>query len=237
MIQKIINEYIRDKYESREKKNPITLSQLGKCIRQLVLKFRATKPCLDFTNRQLRVFEMGNLVEQFTMNALKKKQVLIEEQIPVEYRGYKGVADGIAYDEFMKEQYLFDVKSVHSMKFNYLDKVGPDEGYCYQLVSYWLGLREQGRDISYVPRLVYLSKDDMRIKEIDISVNGWKDKIDQKIDLIDKCKEREDLPPEKEKINWECFSTGKGGCKAWCRWIKNCSRVYSQYLNSGGKEI
>ena len=39
----------------------------------------------------------------------------------------------------------------------------------------------------------------------------------------------------KEEINWECYSKGKGGVKAWCRWISNCPRICKKYLEDGGE--
>jgi len=234
-IQNEIDTYLAEQRDNQPPRSAISASNLGSCIRKLLLAHKGYEP-IPFEARTLRVFEAGNLFEDFALNILEKKNMIAYRQLAVEYRGITGTLDAVLIDPDTGELILIDTKSVHSKKFHYLN-AKLDENYAMQLSLYWLGLQELKLEkLSKIPRLAYISKDDLCIKEIGVPVNGWKAKIDTKIDLIEKWKDKEELPPPKEERNWECFS-GKGSAtKAWCRHILSCSR-YQEYLANGGKEL
>ena len=248
-IQNEIDTYLAEQRDNQPPRSAISASNLGSCIRKLLLAHKGYEP-IPFEARTLRVFEAGNLFEDFALNILEKKNMIAYRQLAVEYRGITGTLDAVLIDPDTGELILIDTKSVHSKKFHYLN-AKLDENYAMQLSLYWLGLQKAiktpnkgirklildvAEKLKSVPRLVYISKDDLCIKEIGVPVNGWKAKIDTKIDLIEKWKDKEELPPPKEERNWECFS-GKGSAtKCWCKYILSCSR-YQEYLANGGKEL
>src|SRR3972149_2626436 len=139
-----------------ENKRPeeISLSQIGKCNRQLIMSERKYSK-IEFTERQLRVFAAGYLYEKFALDLYEQAGYILKRQIPTAYKGIKGTADAIL--TYATETILIDVKSVHSRKFLYLGNE-VDEGYCYQLISYYLGLEKEYKFTSF-PKIVYISKD------------------------------------------------------------------------------
>jgi hypothetical protein len=229
-IQQIIDDDLQE--NRKERTGEVSMSGLGSCIRKLMMQERKYE-AIPFDGRQLRVFAMGFMIEKFVLDKLEAKGYIFKRQESTEYRGIKGTSDAIIIDSDNKKT-LIDTKSVHSMKFNYLDKGETDPNYAMQLWGYQLGLQEK-YDLSPLPSLVYISKDDWRIARIPVPKGNWQEQVDTKIDKVNFWRGLEELPPEKEVINWECFSgTGKK-CRAWCRYIKHCPKVYKRYIEAGGK--
>ena len=232
MLQNIIDEHIAE--NRKEHTNDITLSQLGKCARMLILK-QNNAPHTDFDARTLRVFECGFIFESFVADILQAKNKIVAAQIPCEYMGFKGTADLIVYDEVEKQNVLYDIKSVNSQKFHYLDKGELDEGYAMQVSAYNLALTSEYK-LGNIARLCYVSKDDLCLKEVGVTVEKYREKIDCKITLLKKHivdkTIPDELPQEKEdgKTEWQCFShTGKNKSKIWCNFIQNCPEICKIY--------
>jgi len=232
-IQAAIDEYIASTRKEREPR--ISMSGLGNCMRKLILTERKAKH-FDFDARNYRVFAMGFQVEEFVLKSLRAKGIVFKEQEAVEYRGITGTYDAILRDDESDALTLIDVKSVHSMKFNYLNKEGVDKNYAMQLWGYQKALEGKYK-LSHIPRIFYVSKDDLRIEDLGVPRSDWGDKVDAKIDEIEKWRASDDLPPEKKERDWECFVCNKkSGTKAWCRYISNCPVMYKEYQDKGGKQ-
>jgi hypothetical protein len=239
-IQSIIDNHIKAEFEKRERLKEVSLSQIGKCIRQLILNYKGYEP-IPFNERQLRIFAVGYIFEKFILDILEKEGYLLKRQEPTEYKGIKGTCDGILLDKEASENILFDVKTVHSRKFQYLDNGEVDEMYHYQLMSYYSGLSTVLK-LSATPRIFYVSKDDLLLKEIGVATTSdWKDKIDKKIDDIKHWQKQDKLPNEKDEPTWECFSVSQKfkEVKVWCRFLKHCpniSKCYEEAVKKMGKK-
>ena len=230
--------YAKDKDRDREPK--ASPSSLGKCPRQLMLMERGFEAD-PFDSRKLKVFGMGYLVEDYVLNKLGK--YLVQRQLHVRYRGISGYLDAII--DLDGKFYLIDVKSVNSMKFDFLDREGVDEGYAMQLTFYWMALMRgevemkggwvKSSDVhsteclSVEPSLglIYLEKENCMTKEMWFDPRGYEAKVEARIDLLEQIRKDEKLPPEKTEINWECFSVSEKykTVKVWCRWMRHCPTV------------
>jgi hypothetical protein len=232
-VQKVIDEYVEFLQGQKQRDGSITMSQLGHCPRQVLLRYNKKSARPD-DPRQLRVFEVGFLFERFVMDALRWKGVLFAEQIPVEYRGIKGTADGVLLDIDEAKKVLFDAKSVHSGSFKYVGKQD-NERYEYQLGGYLFAMLKKEPDLTSTPRLVYVSKDDLLMAEIELHPD--KDKIDKRIDLLQGHVKSGTIPDEKAEPTWECFTYAEKTkkCKVFCKYIDHCPKTLAKLQSHGGK--
>jgi hypothetical protein len=184
---------------------------------------------IPYDHTTLRIFRAGFLFEEFLLNTLDKKGLLLRRQEKVEYRGIKGTLD--ATIELNSEEVLFDCKSCKTDKFKYLDQNGIGDNYKFQLGFYHRALLKRER-LSSIARVFYIEKDNMMIKEMPLVCNEeLYRKVDQKIDLVNFWRPKKELPPEKEVIDWECFSVSKKykKCKVWCQYYKYCPKIIEAY--------
>lgn len=240
MIQKIIDEVItaEDK-EEREKVSGVGItgwrsSGLGTCMRgrflNRLLSGTGIKPEID--PRTLRVFEIGNQVEDWLMRKLQKnKEYTVYGQIEMfdPELNLSGHLD--AYLEkpgadmsVEGNQYIVECKSKHSKAFWYMDKKG--EGaqihHKMQLHSYLYMLNKYGGKTApepgksqtmFAPRggtlkegcILYVSKDDMAFLEYPVRL----DDVDLEkmwkfeIQTLNKCWQEQTAPPAPEKGSWQ----------------------------------
>ena len=234
-IEEVLNKSVVARAKAKERSGEISMSSIGKCLRAMIMAERKydklyPETYIPMKDQQLRVFEAGYLFEKFCMD--NTKDIVVESQIPCEYRGIKGTADAIVKDG--DTNILIDWKSVHSKKFDYLDKSGVDEGYAMQLTGYWLALKDKYK-LSPICRIVYVEKECLLIKEMAFNAPDYVAKVNAKIDDIVLARQSQDLPPELEpledgKMPWMCFSCGKlNGVRLWCNYAKFCPFVYMKY--------
>lgn len=232
-----INKALRKRHEANEHGTDISISGLGKCLRQLIMVERgySKKPeWIAFDDRQIGVFQCGFQFEYFVLDLIDNLKVA--RQIPAEYRGVKGTADFIVKDT--PRNILIDIKSCNSKKFDYLEGT-PDESYAMQLSAYYFSLKDK-YNLSPIIRLFYIDKDTLRKHEIGFNAENYKDKVDKKIDNIEIARKSSELPlelapDETGKQPWQCFTHSKKfGCKLWCNGIRNCPEVYAKYKQLGG---
>lgn len=238
-LQQIIDDIVVKENEERNKdrKDKASPSNIGKCLRALMMMERGEGERIPFTAQQLRVFRAGYLFEKFVTDCLKKSDRLVECQLPVEYRGMKGTLDYIVTDDD-GSQIIVDCKSVHSRKFNYLDIGEVDTGYALQQTCYYLGAKASGKfpKLSTKALLFYVEKECLLTKTIEINVDEWKPRLDKIIDDIELARKREDIPPELDpmaKGEWRCFTVQKSrhkvprfiGLKRWCPFLMSCPGV------------
>lgn len=135
-------------------------SGLGSCLTSRYLERMGVQPP-GHTERTLRVFSMGNMIEDFVMDRIEE-QIKVERQAKMWNEDWKlaGHCDGLTDEE------VIELKSCHSRDFwNIGVKYPPKLHHRLQLWSYLQGFsRDAGR-------LVYVSKDDMSIKEFGVFKN------------------------------------------------------------------
>lgn len=226
MLQDKIDAFLIKKNAEKDKKG-ISPSNIGSCPRKLFF-IDKNAPYLPFTPQQLRVFEAGNLVEQFAVLSLSP--IVIEYQKTIEYRGIKGTLDVII--NYNGKARLVDIKSVNSKKFQYLDKEGIDQHYIYQVAFYWLALKAADYpNLDETATVYYIEKDTLLTKEMSFKPIEAAELVNKRIDNIKDMQKNGKCPCEKTEINWECFSVSKKykTVKIWCNYIKHCPGVLNEY--------
>ena len=153
-IEKLIDEAVSGERKDYEQKS-WHASSLGSCLTAtyLVRKGLAEK---SFDERTLRVFQAGRMFEDWLVNLIAKTDEKFQTQVRCEWpeQGLTGYAD------LTINGLVYEIKSKHSKAFWYMDKENkPNRHHEYQL---WCYLKCLGKETG---RLVYISKDDMAIKE------------------------------------------------------------------------
>lgn len=165
-FQQLVNKTLREKNESREKKEQETwyASGLGSCLRGMYLSRLGLKPDQELTDRELRVFDVGNQMEDWLVGLLKQqKDIEVETQVRVESKEHhiSGKCDALVL--YAGEKEVKEIKTKHSKAFWYMTKEGkPMRQHEQQLWVYlWLLNVDKGT-------IVYLSKDDLAIAEFPV---------------------------------------------------------------------
>lgn len=240
MIQKIVDEVMTaEAQKSRENVTGAGItgwrsSGLGTCMRgrflNRLLSGTGIKPEVDA--RTLRVFEMGNQVEDWLMKKLvQSPEYNVTQQIEMydPELNLSGHLDAYLVrkeklgDE--KDEYIVECKSKHSKAFWYMDKKG--EGaqthHKMQLHSYLYMLNKYGGNIinpvdgSVTSKidsrgghlkegaLLYVSKDDMALLEYPVKADDVEIEKMWKfeIETLNKCWNDKTAPPAPEKGSWQ----------------------------------
>lgn len=141
-----IDKYYEDHFEPR---THLGLSQCGhECPKYLWLKNHGFKePSPD--GRVLRLFELGNSVEEIVVaDLLKTGYIVTDQQEPVEFNWGDSVLTGhtdgrIEGLEVSGKVHLLEIKSCNDKRFKLLQKQGYcewSEMYKFQIMAYMLGL-------------------------------------------------------------------------------------------------
>lgn len=200
MIEGLIAKILREKNDAHKPGDKFRVSEAGRCRLMRFWK-RKGKPYSDpFTDRVLRIFAVGHIFHSWIEDLIEKSgwDVKIEMKLEDEHR--RGVLDLLVRTD---EGYvLYDFKTVHSRKFDYLDKE-KDMHYIHQLITYKIMLKEQeGIDVNDL-RLFYISKDDLRVREVPVFHDQYikETMMDWKI-LTDYW--NKDIEPKPNAEPWEC---------------------------------
>lgn len=190
-VEEIVDSVIAEGRKTKEQ-NSWYSSGLGSCLTSRYLERSGARPDKEFEPRTLRVFEMGNRIETFVVDAIRTRFPAVETQVPFRFRGLTGKAD-VVVGENVKE-----IKSVRSDDFWMMarGKRPPKIQHKMQLWSQLEGLgREQGQ-------IVYVSKDDLAIVEFTVFRNsdGLREAVTAEVDYLDRCWEAK-LPPE--PVKWD----------------------------------
>jgi len=247
-LQSIIDDVVVKANAESKRVPKASPSNLGKCLRQLMLMENGY-PHTEFEARQLRVFRVGYLFEKFVEEALEKSGKLLDKQIYLDdFMGIRGSLDFLIRDDETKEVVIADCKSVHSGKFDYLDRGEVDKGYAMQQTMYFLALEEmikkgnyklpEGYTLSPIVWLFYVEKECLLTKQIAVDISKYDIMVCDKVQDIDNAREQfkkdKTLPAELDPIGtWECFTVQKTkhkvprpiGVKVWCNYIENCPNV------------
>jgi len=201
-VEKIIN----DSFVEREKKEITSwhASRLGSCLRGMYLERLGGDPDTKIDFRTLRVFELGNQIEEYIVGKIRARTesegYKIETQVRIELpevdvTGYADLA--ITKD---LEQEVWEIKSKNSRAFWYMDKgEGANEHHKQQVWLYLKALKmARGR-------IIYLSKDDGTIREYVVRLDDKeleKGIMDQ-LNILNKCWKEKKLPPVAKTGTWQ----------------------------------
>jgi len=239
MIEIPIQKIIDSSFEAQTKREMKTwyISKLGSCLRGAYFERLGVEADKELTMRELRVFDMGNLVEEWVINKITKvkdnwnlriidrpEPWMNRENLIVEFDkergqirlqelilGISGRPDLIV--EFGGKRKVYEVKSKHSKSFWYMNKMG--EGamrqHEYQLWCYLflLGVDEGS--------IIYVSKDDQAILEYPVFLNNkqLREEVMNEINLLNLAWEHKkpELLPLPDEKSWKT---------KYCRYHSHC---------------
>lgn len=159
-------------------------SSLGNCLRGQYYQRLGVEPDKEIDERTLRVFQCGNMFEDWVVDLVKGKFDSVETQVRVEDKNLdvSGYADIVIGHNGGKK--VYEIKSKHSKAFWWMQKSGnPMRQHEYQV---WLYLKLLGISEGAI---VYLSKDDLAILEYPVSVNDkeLEGEVMERINLLNKA--------------------------------------------------
>jgi hypothetical protein len=177
-----LDRYVESLHEPREPDNFWHPSSISTCLRQALYAFRGIPVSDPTPPRNKRVLRVGHLLHEFVQAAIAADPTVAtfyaEVKITSDTLVVTGSTDGLLeYDDGTWE--LLEFKSISSRGFDYGDL--PKADHVRQIVPYMKVLREEGGkaiDRGYAPvtipplgdklhqaRIIYVSKDDLRIGE------------------------------------------------------------------------
>ena len=224
-IQDLINNSIKETNDARRKDYKQTswhISSLGSCLRGIYLKRAEAKPDTEMDERTLRVFDVGNKIEDWVVELLKTQDIKVETQVRAEDKelNVSGYADVVVENKDGKE--VLEIKSKHSRSFWWMEKKkqGAQRSHQYQLWMYlWLLNIERGR-------IIYVSKDDLSILEYPIFRNdeSLKKECFEQLEFLNKAWKAKDpsILPLPENGKWGNQNDFQS---KYCSFHKQCVKV------------
>ena len=182
-IEKTVSDILREDNNLRERKVQTSwhASSIGNCLRGLYIQRLGIIEKELMTDRELRVFNVGNQMEKWLVDLLKAKwMVPIETQVRIEDEGLgiSGYADMVIGGDVNK---VYEIKTKHSRAFWYMNKEGkPMRQHEYQV---WLYLKALGIAEGVI---VYLSKDDLAMAEFVVRLDDaiFEKEVVERINLL-----------------------------------------------------
>lgn len=209
----ILDDYLQENRRELKPSEHFRVSDMGKCMRMRFWK-RQGKKGIEIEPRVLRIFEIGTIVHERMREILEEKNVLVSAEETIELNGFQGHYDGII--RLKDGLALCELKTVHSGKFSYLlNSNQRDEHYEAQLMTYMKILREGDYPQLRDGRLIYLSKDDLRIAEFGFTWSEkWDKKITEEMEQLNQYWADDELPPAQPPQKWMCkYCPYRGECK------------------------
>ena len=215
MIQAAIDQYLADKQAEYKSTNSAWRpSSLGRCYRFQFWSRNGTEPSNPLEPRVLRVFHAGNLFHDFVQGIIIKQHPEAKIEVECEGHGIKGRADLVLENE------VYDIKSIHSRGFWYMDKAGYDvkkekEPNWLQVAAYaWL----LGKPSCSI---IFISKDDLSIRHYSDLTEKWIPKLEQELYNLNHYWDSKELP----KAEPRCYA---GKECAYCGFKDLCKKVEAE---------
>jgi len=213
-IQNIINQAVRSRKRKKKEITSWHISKIGSCMRGTYLERLGVKPNKEIDDRTLRVFDLGNKVEDWVVDLISSQDgVKIETQTRVEDKklGVSGYSDVII--KYKGDRVLYEIKSKNSRAFSWMDKKGEGANRHHEYQT-WMYLRLLGIEKG---NIIYISKDDMRVLEYPVLLSN--ESLEQEVmswlNSMNKAWKSKDISlldlPEKD--SWQA---------KYCRFHKTC---------------
>ncbi len=193
-IQQLINQSLKEKNAERGNKPIVSwhCSSLGSCLRGIYLKRQGKLPDTALDERTLRVFDMGNKIEDWLVGLIEKQpDVKVETQVRIEDKelGVSGYADMVI--EYEGEKQVYEIKSKHSKSFWWMKKKGEGASR-HNMQQLWIYLKVLGIDKG---NLIYVSKDDSAILEYPVllSDKSLEKEVMEQLTLLNKAWKEQDI--------------------------------------------
>ena len=177
-VQELIDQEIASKQHKREFSGKVSASLLGQCRRRQFYSIFRVEPTNPPDERVLRVFKAGNLFHDFVQGLVVKQGYEIEKD-------YQDDIVSIRVD-LINDEEVAEIKSVHSYKFGHLTRelktktlweINPEH-----IMQVVLGALKFNRKKI---RIIYVSKDDLCIKEFEMTVtNKYKKATEEEVSAV-----------------------------------------------------
>jgi len=211
MLAKLIDDYLLKQQEERSKKERSGMwspSSFGRCYRYQFWN-RKNEPQTNPPDiRSLRIFSCGHLFHDFVQGFLPEKQTEVE----VNYEDIHGFADVVTAD------CVYDIKSIHSKGFFYLEKedikVGKRNNWL-QVATYAIALNK--------PKicLCFVSKDDLLINEYVDHTEKWIEEVKKELLPLREAWQGNSLPPALPR-SYGSKKFGDRECDKYCAYKNKC---------------
>jgi hypothetical protein len=207
-LQQALNSSLRAKQTAREEEDyeqtswyisGFGTSMLGRYMSRLKIE-----PDQPIDDRLLRVFSLGNQIEDWVVDLLEENpDYEIETQNRIEDKdlGVSGRLDVLLKDKKTGEQIIVELKSKNSRAFWYMDKQGQGAQHHHKLQIWgylWLMNIEKGN-------IVYISKDDQAILEYPVFRNDedLKKQFFEEAAILNWCWKNKVPPQPEDKKSWQ----------------------------------
>lgn len=207
-VQQLIDNTLEEKNKERVNKSQVTwhASSLGSCLCGVYLNRLGIKP-VEFDKRTLRVFDMGNKIEDWVVELIKKQdkyEIKTQQRIFNEEYNFSGYDDVEITDKETGETEIWEIKSKHSRSFWYMDKKGQGAMIHHQMQLWsYLNFREAGKIEK--GKIIYISKDDSCILEYPIFLNNSKlrTRVLDQLNILNKAWKFKTPPPPAPEGSWQ----------------------------------
>jgi len=192
-------------------------SSFGQCFRKQYWLRKGVEPTNPNDERTLRVFAAGHLFHDLIQGLIPDHQT----EVKVLTDDISGSADIVTEDE------VIDIKSIHSEGFFYMDAAHYDvkKG----KITNWLQVAAYAMLLNKPKiRLVFVSKDDLLIKEYGDVTANWIGAVEQEIRTLKIFwQNQNELPPAKPRA-YGATEFGKCmECQKYCQFRDKCYQVES----------
>ena len=214
-LQSAIDKAISEEKHEEHKVTSWRPSRIGACRTGMYLERLGVEPT-PFDARTLRIFQAGDIFEDWVADKLQKGNTRIQRQIRLEWpeQDVTGYADALVLDEL-----VYEFKSRHSKSFWYMVNKGEGASLSH-LMQLWLALKILDKPEG---RLVYISKDDLSILEYPLFLETERvaEATMEELRILNKAwLEKKPPQPIKNVKDWR---------NRYCRWHKTCLSQ-SEYL-------
>lgn len=198
-------------------------SKLGKCYRAQIF-YRKNEPVTNPPDeRTLRKFRAGHLFHEF-VHSLLQREPGYRAEVEFENENWKGRADFVLNDA------VGEVKSQHSRAFWYMaqQKDEADEDYTKRIIE--KKLPDILQATIYAVKLskpninlIYISKDDLCIRQFDFETLEFKDDLDNELVILQHFWNKDELPPAIPRAYKD--KEGKSNECKFCSWYSRCKEI------------
>jgi hypothetical protein len=168
--------------------------------------------------RVLRVFKAGKLFHDFVQGVITKNDTNIQTEVKVEEEDVIGFADIVNGDT------VYDLKTVHSGAFHYMkDDISTTKVTNILQCGYYAKVLGRPKFT-----LVFISKDDLCLKEYTFFVSKWEKAIGEELDSLRFAWiafERDKSIPEASPRAYCDAKTGKSKECQYCAWKTLCNET------------
>ena len=199
MIQQLVEQHLikeQEKSKKRIRSGRWSPSSFGRCYRyqfwNRLDEAQSNPPDLH----ALKNFSLGNILHSFVQNIISHQVLsIIESNISND--------DCEAYVDLELADEVVELKTIHPFGFKKMQNRGydivSDKPHNILQCMYYAIIKK--KDIG---RLVYISKDDMQMKEFTFETNEWVERVATELKILNDFWKQKKLPPPLPRLSWDC---------------------------------